>query len=184
MGWANIRNIHRRLGILIAGFLLAQAGAGLLMSVGKLAGVDSSEPYAAIYSAHAGWDPLGSSYRIALGLATATQVVLGCMLFAGVVRMRRRTDTPSPPHDHPPAVEKEAREDAPSFAADIRPLFRARDIESMKRYGMDLSSYEDVKRHAKDIYATLCRKTMPCDRPWSDDQTGRFRDWMERGMKT
>ena len=34
-----------------------------------------------------------------------------------------------------------------SFAADIRPLFRgAPDIEAMKRYGLDLSSYVQGQR--------------------------------------
>lgn len=33
-----------------------------------------------------------------------------------------------------------------SFADDIRPLFRdSPDVDSMKDYGLDLSSYEDVK---------------------------------------
>ena len=39
-----------------------------------------------------------------------------------------------------------------SFAVDISPLFRSYDIESMEKYGIDLSSYEDVKDHAQDIY--------------------------------
>jgi len=39
-----------------------------------------------------------------------------------------------------------------SFANDIRPLFRdSPDIDSMKDYGLDLSSYEDVKAHAGAI---------------------------------
>ena len=39
-----------------------------------------------------------------------------------------------------------------SFGADIRPLFRdAPDIEAMKRYGLDLSSYEQVKEKAQDL---------------------------------
>ncbi len=33
-----------------------------------------------------------------------------------------------------------------SFVADIRPLFRSYDVESMKPAGIDLSSYEDVKK--------------------------------------
>jgi hypothetical protein len=34
-----------------------------------------------------------------------------------------------------------------SFATDIRPLFRdTPDMDGMKEYGLDLSSYEDVKR--------------------------------------
>jgi hypothetical protein len=50
----------------------------------------------------------------------------------------------------------------PSFAADIRPLFRSNDIDSMKTNGLDLSSYEDVRKHAKDIYTKLLAKEMPC----------------------
>ena len=39
-----------------------------------------------------------------------------------------------------------------SFAVDIRQLFRdAPDIEAMKRYGLDLSSYEQVKEKAPEI---------------------------------
>lgn len=38
-----------------------------------------------------------------------------------------------------------------SFAADIRPLFRSYDIESMKPAGINLSSYEEVKKRAQDI---------------------------------
>jgi hypothetical protein len=43
-----------------------------------------------------------------------------------------------------------------SFAADIRPLFRdSPDIDSMQGYGLDLSSYEEVKARASEIYACL-----------------------------
>jgi hypothetical protein len=42
-----------------------------------------------------------------------------------------------------------------SFATDIRPLFRdSPDVDSM-RYGPDLSSYEDVKDKAAEIYERL-----------------------------
>jgi hypothetical protein len=41
-----------------------------------------------------------------------------------------------------------------SFATDIRPLFRdSPDVDSMQGYGLDLSSFEDVKARASDIYA-------------------------------
>jgi hypothetical protein len=43
-----------------------------------------------------------------------------------------------------------------SFAADILPLFRDEpDIMAMKRYGLDLSSHEEVREKAKEIYETL-----------------------------
>jgi len=70
-----------------------------------------------------------------------------------------------------------------SFAADIRPLFRdAPDLEAMKRYGLDLSSYEQVKEKAQEIYATLEDGSMPCDEPWPKDNVALFKRWMDEGM--
>jgi hypothetical protein len=43
---------------------------------------------------------------------------------------------------------------AVSFASDIRLLFReSPEIDSMQGYGLDLSSYEEVKARAYEIYA-------------------------------
>ncbi len=70
-----------------------------------------------------------------------------------------------------------------SFAADIRRLFRPYDVESMKPAGLDLSSYEEVKKRAQAIYARLSSKQMPCDGPWSDSQMQKFKEWMESGME-
>jgi hypothetical protein len=70
-----------------------------------------------------------------------------------------------------------------SFAADIRPLFReSPDVDSMQGYGLDLSSFEDVKARASDIYARLMDGSMPCDEPWSPEQLGLFRLWMDEGF--
>lgn len=70
-----------------------------------------------------------------------------------------------------------------SFAADIRPLFRDEpDVKSMTRMGLDLSSYEDVKAKANDIYARLEDGTMPCDGAWPEDQLSLFKRWMDEGM--
>jgi hypothetical protein len=70
-----------------------------------------------------------------------------------------------------------------SFAADIRPLFRdAPDIEAMKRYGLDLSSDEQVKEKVHEIYATLEDGSMPCDDPWPKDNVALFKRWMDEGM--
>ncbi len=70
-----------------------------------------------------------------------------------------------------------------SFAADIRPLFRPYDVESMKPNGMDLSSYEDVKKHAQDIYARLSAKEMPCDGSWKDDDLEKIKEWIDSGSQ-
>ena len=71
-----------------------------------------------------------------------------------------------------------------SFASDIRPLFRdSPDVDTMKRFGLDLSSYEDVKAQAQGIYSRLEDGTMPCDEPWPADQVAKFKSWIDEGMK-
>ena len=47
-----------------------------------------------------------------------------------------------------------------SFANDIAPLFRPRDVDAM-RFAMDLSSYADVRDNAQVIYERLADGTMP-----------------------
>jgi hypothetical protein len=70
-----------------------------------------------------------------------------------------------------------------SFAKDIRPLFRDDpDVEAMKPYGLDLSSYDDVRTQAEDILARLKDGTMPCDEEWPQAQIDRFKQWMSEGM--
>jgi hypothetical protein len=60
-----------------------------------------------------------------------------------------------------------------SFAQDIRPLFRdTPDVDTMKEFGMDLSSCDDVKKHAEAIYERLEDKA----------QIARFKQWMDEGM--
>lgn len=70
-----------------------------------------------------------------------------------------------------------------SFAKDIRPLFRDEpDVEAMKGFGLDLSSYDDVKTHAAGILERLDDGSMPCDEPWPKEQIARFKQWMDDGM--
>ncbi len=70
-----------------------------------------------------------------------------------------------------------------SFAKDIRPLFRdSPDVDSMKDYGLDLSSFTDVKAQAEEIYARVLDGSMPCDEPWPKDRIALFKRWMEEGM--
>lgn len=72
---------------------------------------------------------------------------------------------------------------AVGFAADIRPLFRdTPDVDSMKEYGMDLSSYEEVKARAAEIYARLEDRSMPCDESWPEERLALFKRWMEEGL--
>ncbi len=70
-----------------------------------------------------------------------------------------------------------------SFASDIRPLFRdSPDVEAMKSFGLDLSSYSDVKKHAEAIYSRLEDGSMPCDGEWPKEQVARFKQWIDDGM--
>jgi hypothetical protein len=66
----------------------------------------------------------------------------------------------------------------PSFKADIGPLFRPEDVEAMA-FVFDLSSFEDVRANAEEIYERLTDGDMPCDEPWPEEQVGRFRAWID-----
>jgi len=186
MNSAKVRTTHRRLGISIAFFLFVQAIAGMLMSMGRLASIDASPHYKILYSLHADWDPLGSIYRVILGLATAAQVILGIMIFLSRFRYKtgdKAVSTIASSLHQPVELKKEVPMGTFSFATDIRPLFRDKDVKAMKGIGIDLSSYEDVKNRARDIYARLSAKKMPCDGPWSENNVQKFKEWLEAGME-
>jgi hypothetical protein len=173
------------LGISISFFLFVQVILGMLMSAGKLASLDASPAYSLLYAIHAGWNPLGSVYRLLLGLAACVQVSLGIAIFFGRLRSGTggatvSTVPPTPDRQH--GLQKEASMGALSFAADIRPLFRERDVKGMKPNGIDLSSYEDVKSRIKDIYGRLSAGDMPCDGPWDESTVRKLKMWIDTGM--
>lgn len=68
-----------------------------------------------------------------------------------------------------------------SFATDIRPLFRDKDITSMKSM-FDLSRYEDVKDNADGILETVENGSMPCDQTWAPEQVSVLRAWISEGF--
>lgn len=73
-------------------------------------------------------------------------------------------------------------DDVTSFAADIRHLFRTRDVESMKRVrSLDLSSYDEVRDQADAILDRLRAGNMPCDGAWPADQVSLFAKWISDG---
>jgi hypothetical protein len=69
---------------------------------------------------------------------------------------------------------------SPSFAADIRPLFRDDDVAAMQDW-FDLSSYDEVKENADIILERLEDGSMPCDGGWSEEQLALFRAWKSGG---
>lgn len=73
------------------------------------------------------------------------------------------------------------QDNTPSFAQDIKPLFREKDRESME-FAFDLWNYQDVRRHAQMILERLTEGSMPCDGEWPQEQVAEFRRWIEGGM--
>ncbi|HEX2504919.1 MAG TPA: hypothetical protein VHK22_01820 [Gaiellaceae bacterium] len=69
----------------------------------------------------------------------------------------------------------------PSFAADIVPLWREDDVESML-FAFDLRSYDDVRENAEDIWDRLDDGSMPCDEEWPADRVALFRSWIDAGL--
>jgi hypothetical protein len=66
------------------------------------------------------------------------------------------------------------------FERDIRPLFRAEDVDAMS-FAFDLASYEDVRTNAEAIYQGLADGSMPCDARWPPERVERFRAWIDAG---
>ncbi|SRR6266404_2078393 len=56
------------------------------------------------------------------------------------------------------------------------------DIDSMQGYGLDLSSYADVKERAAEIYEALAKGSMPCDEAWPKERVELFKQWMDEGF--
>jgi hypothetical protein len=67
-----------------------------------------------------------------------------------------------------------------SFAAHVKPLFRAKDRQSML-FAFDLWSCDDVRAHAADVLDRVANGTMPCDGAWPDERVQVFRRWTESG---
>jgi len=69
----------------------------------------------------------------------------------------------------------------PSFARDIRPLFRADDREAMA-FAFDLHAYEDARDNAAGILERLEDGSMPCDGEWPQEWIALFRAWTDEGL--
>lgn len=67
-------------------------------------------------------------------------------------------------------------------AADIKPLFRQRDWQSIS-FAFDLWSYQDVQVQATDIEQRLTEGSMPCDGAWPTARTEVFERWIDTGLQ-
>jgi hypothetical protein len=81
-----------------------------------------------------------------------------------------------------PPERKDVKMPAPeiSYNADIKPLFREKDRDSMRRR-FDLWSYADVQANADAIAARLKNGSMPCDGAWPQERVELFERWVEEG---
>ncbi|MGH3170733.1 MAG: CDGSH iron-sulfur domain-containing protein [Trebonia sp.] len=68
------------------------------------------------------------------------------------------------------------------FEKHIRPLFRARDRQSM-RFAFDLWSADNVRTHAAAILDRLRAGSMPCDGAWPTEWVEAFARWTETGTR-
>jgi hypothetical protein len=68
------------------------------------------------------------------------------------------------------------------YEADIKPLFRERDRDSMS-FAFDLWSHDDVSDNADSIVARLRAGTMPCDGAWPEAQVDLFARWIDDGKR-
>jgi hypothetical protein len=71
--------------------------------------------------------------------------------------------------------------DDPTFAKDIKPLFRVKDRNSMLAR-FDLWSVDEVRANAPAILGALQAGRMPCDGYWSTDGLNRLGRWIDCGM--
>jgi truncated hemoglobin YjbI len=85
----------------------------------------------------------------------------------------------------PHEVEDEASplpgpDETVTFSTHVRGLFRRVDRQSML-FAFDLWAYDDVVRHAAEIFRRLENGTMPCDGAWPQPKVETFRRWVESG---
>jgi hypothetical protein len=69
-----------------------------------------------------------------------------------------------------------------SYAADIKPLFRDKDIQSMG-FRFHLDRFEDVSDYADQILERLRAGDMPCDGTWPAEQVELFASWVSGGKQ-
>jgi hypothetical protein len=72
----------------------------------------------------------------------------------------------------------DAKESAPSFESDIKPLFRDSDRAAMLVI-FDLWSFDDVRANASRILAAVREGSMPCDMPWSNEKVDLLQRWVD-----
>jgi hypothetical protein len=87
-------------------------------------------------------------------------------------------------HERTPATETPGPTGpvgGPSFAGDIRPLFRETPDRASMLFAFDLHDHGQVRDNAAAILSRLLDGTMPCDRPWPAERIALFQQWIDAG---
>jgi hypothetical protein len=85
-------------------------------------------------------------------------------------------------HEQMPAAEAAGPAGGvPSFAADIKVLFRETPDRTSMLFAFDLHVYEDVRDNAAAILQRLNDGTMPCDGAWTPERIALFQHWVDSG---
>jgi CDGSH-type Zn-finger protein len=150
-------------------------------------GLPSDAEFRAAFTSFLTWDAAGALARGQAGGAPAGSGQDGGTppawdwSAAGPPDTTTQPDTGQPDTGQPDEPVTLTGPDEPvSFKSHIKPMFRARDRQSML-FAFDLWSYDDVRGHAADVLARVANGTMPCDGSWPDDQVQVFRRWTESG---
>ena len=76
---------------------------------------------------------------------------------------------------------------SPTYMGDIRFFFRPEDVQHMAFYGIDLATYDGLKKHALQVYiaTALPNPEMPPDSAgqWSADRSLTFKNWILQGYQ-
>ena len=100
---------------------------------------------------------------------------------AGAPGSRISALAPVPEEQEEAEVIMPEAQEAVHFDEHIRPLFRAKDRQSMQ-WAFDLWAYDDVAQHAHSILQRLQRGSMPCDGAWPHEKVELFQRWIASGM--
>ncbi|HWG15822.1 MAG TPA: ferritin-like domain-containing protein [Streptosporangiaceae bacterium] len=145
-------------------------------------GLPSDAAFRAAFTSFLTWDAAGALARGQAGGAPAGSGQDGGTPPAWDWSAAGPPDTTTQPDTGQPdePVTLTGPDEPVSFKSHIKPMFRARDRQSML-FAFDLWSYDDVRGHAADVLARVANGTMPCDGSWPDGQVQVFRRWTESG---
>ncbi len=149
-------------------------------------GLPPDVEFRAAFTSFLTWDAPGALARGQAGGASAESGQEGAAppvwdwSAAGPPDTAKQPDSGQPDQPVTQPVTLPGPDEPVSFGRHIKPMFRAKDRQSML-FAFDLWSYDAVRTHATDVLARVANGSMPCDGSWPDAQVQVFRRWTESG---